>query len=234
MDYSLNTFLQVYDSIKDSIEKEDNKMPGTMNLIEIMNRHHLENAHSDVIAFLINPDENHKHPEYVNSFIKFVNNKLKEKNQNEIQYNLDEIKFVHREEYTYNKRRIDILIKTETAFIIIENKIGASDQPEQMIDYINDISGRNDEGDKEREIFCIYLTRFEKKISDDSLKEDEKKYIKSFLNLTYSDILDWINTLKTRDDETVLKAALIQYKDVLEGLTKQRLTFDRKFNIIKK
>lgn len=237
MNYILDNFLKIYASITDEVTKEEKKLPGTMNLIEIMNRHHLENAHSDVIAHLINPDEGHKHLEYGNSFIQMINKKLIESHQKEIPFiyvDIDEIKYVHREEVTYNKRRIDILIKTESAFIIIENKIDANDQPEQMIDYINDILRKDEDGDKEREIFCIYLTKFEKQISDDSLKEEEKKYIQGYLNLTYSDILNWISTLKTREDEHVLRAALIQYKDVLEGLIKRRTTIDRKSTITKK
>lgn len=231
MDNLIEKIRIVFDSFQKEISQTEEKFPGTMNLIELMNRHHLENEHSNVLAYLINPYENHKHPEYGNSFIKIVNSKLSELGQSQIPFLYDypdEIKYVHREEQTYNNRRIDILIKTESSFIIIENKIKAKDQPEQMIDYINDIEGKDDEGDKGREIFCIYLTPTDRNISEESLTDKEKKYIQGYVNITYLDILYWLQSLQTRDDEIVLRAALTQYKDVLEGLTKKRVTFDKK------
>lgn len=235
MNYILDNFLKIYASITDEVTKEEKKLPGTMNLIEIMNRHHLENEHSNVIAYLIDPKKNHKHPEYGDLFISMLNKTLKDSNQEIIDYHEGELEIetVSRENPTIENRRLDILIETATTFIIIENKIKAKDQSEQMISYIKDIERRNQQLGKR--IFCVYLTPEKRAISEDSLKENEKEnYIDGYLNLTYSDILNWISTLKTREDEHVLRAALIQYKDVLEGLIKRRTTIDRKSTITKK
>lgn len=230
MEYTIDEMKKLICVIDDDLQSTKKSLPGTMNIIELMNRHHLENQHSNVLAYLIDPDESHKHYEYGNSFIAMLNRKLEENNQPKIDFeinNWDEIKYVHKEEMTSENRRIDILIKTETSFIIIENKINARDRSEQMISYINEIEGRNDEGDKERQIFCIYLTLHKREISADSLRKDEKQRY-GYLNLTYSDVLEWLNSLQTRDDEEVLRAAIIQYKDVLEGLLGKRVFFDEK------
>ena len=51
------------------------KTPGTMNVAEIMNRHHLENQHSNIISFLINPTEVHNHPEFGFIFLNILKKK---------------------------------------------------------------------------------------------------------------------------------------------------------------
>lgn len=48
------------------------KAPGTVNIAEIMNRHHLENQHSDIIGFLLDANEKHHHPEYGAQFLSLL------------------------------------------------------------------------------------------------------------------------------------------------------------------
>lgn len=170
MDYSIDSVKKNIEEISSNIKQQLDSQPGSMNIIELMNRNHLENQHSNVIAYLIDPLEGHKHEEYGRMFIRLLNKHFEKQ--------IDEnILVVRREDPTSEKRRIDILIKTETSFIIIENKIYAKDQPAQMIDYINDIQGRDEEGDKERNIFCVYLTPSKKKsVKILFLKMRKKKY----------------------------------------------------------
>ena len=225
--YSIENFNEVLARIKLEMQTAKNFKPGTMNIIELTNRNHLENQHSNVLAFLLDPNERHKHPEYGDYFIELLSQKLHENHQTEIEYDDGEILEVRHEGMTFNKHRIDILIKTKTSFIIIENKTHASDQDEQLIDYTNNINDQNRQDGERREIFCVYLTLTKEDISENTLTKNEKdEYIDGYINMTYSDdILLWIKYLKTRENEDVLRSALIQYRDVLEGLTEKGAAF---------
>ena len=230
MNYSLDEIKKFVLDCNDEIKTKENKTPGSMNIIELMNRNHLENQHSNVIAYLINPDKNliRKHPEYGYSFLEMINKKLKETKQKTISFVKDcPIYKVITEYSTSDKRRIDILIETEDAFIIIENKIKAEDQPQQMFDYVEEMNKVCNTSSDKSQLFCVYLTLSEREISEESFTEAEKAYCDGYINLTYTDLLEWIKSLKTRTDEEVLNAALIQYRDVLEGLLGKRKQFNR-------
>ena len=100
---------------------------------------------------------------------------------------------VYREFQTKDGRRIDILIVFDTFEIIIENKIGAGDQPKQLQDYYEN---RVKDNDKIKDnIFIVYLTRYGDKPSEYSINkellEDLEKNNK-ICYLLHGDIADWI------------------------------------------
>lgn len=198
------------------VEDKRRKNPGTMNIAEIMNRHHLENQHSNIIAFLINPNEKHHHPDYGTKFLSL----LKEKG---LGIQGETIKSVMREDSTDELRRMDLFIRTEKDCVIVENKIWADDQVQQIKDYIEFV--KNKFGSAEN-IFVVYLTPFEKSPSEKSISQKELNELiaqKRYINLTYQkDILEWLERLKTREDEKELHAGIIQYIDVVKGITNQR------------
>ena len=68
----INTVFEVMSSISSKVMNKKHDTPGTMNIAEIMNRHHLENQHSNIISFLINPEEIHNHPEYGTKFLQLL------------------------------------------------------------------------------------------------------------------------------------------------------------------
>ena len=198
------------------VEDKRRKNPGTMNIAEIMNRHHLENQHSNIIAFLINPNEKHHHPDYGTKFLSL----LKEKG---LGIQGETIKSVMREDSTDELRRMDLFIRTEKDCVIVENKIWADDQVQQIKDYIEFVKSKF--GSTEN-IFVVYLTPFEKSPSEKSISQKELNELiaqKRYINLTYQkDILEWLERLKTREDEKELHAGIIQYIDVVKGITNQR------------
>ncbi len=216
----LSTIEDLYESIKTINKNVDNKRlktPGTMNIAEIMNRHHLENQHSNIIAFLLDPNEKHNHRDFGASFL-FL---LKEKG---LAIKGNSIISVKREDTTDEARRIDIFIETDSDYIIIENKIYADDQSKQIKAYLE--SEEKLIGSREN-IFVVYLTPFPKKPSEGSISSDELQLLiknNHFINLTYNkDILLWLENLKTfKAGEETLKAGLLQYIDVVKGITKQR------------
>lgn len=216
----LSTINDFYESIKTINKKVDSKRlnsPGTMNIAEIMNRHHLENQHSNILAFLLDPNEKHNHKDFGESFLSLLKN---------IGLSLkgNSIVSVKREDTTDEARRIDIFIETDSDYIIIENKIYADDQPKQITDYLE--SSEKLIGSREN-IFVVYLTPFPKKPSEDSISSEELQILinnNHFINLTYNkDILLWLVNLKNfKEGEETLKAGLLQYIDVVKGITKQR------------
>lgn len=211
--------LQLVSKIKSYQEKLFNsrdKYIGTFNLFDAINKSHYENYHSDIIAYLLNPNEKHFHKEFCEQFISLI------KNTKDV--NIPDYKFVKvsREKQISNARRIDIFIETDTFKIIIENKIWAYDQEVQLSDYYDWANGEY--GPKP--VYLFYLTPFEtppseKSIPKEKLNELEKSH--RYFSLSYNkDILNWLFSLKTKSDEKVLNAAIVQYIDVVEGLCKLR------------
>lgn len=134
--------------------------------------------------------------------------------------------------FTAEKERIDALVSDRDGnySIIIENKINnAPDQPTQIIRYI-DKQKKN--GFKIDNIYVLYLTENDnnKEPSGDSFpkEHDYRKQIES--NGRYSEInfkrevLEWLKslTILCKQDEILLKSALLQYIDYLEGRFNQR------------
>lgn len=66
---TVNELCNTIVKVAKTVDEKRRKTPGTMNIAEIMNRHHLENQHSNILSFLIDPDEKHNHTEYGESFL---------------------------------------------------------------------------------------------------------------------------------------------------------------------
>lgn len=128
----------------------------------------LENTHSDILAKLLEPRW-----ELVNSLLEMVE--------------LDAVS--SSSQIFREKHRIDILIKDGKRAIIIENKLGAGDQPQQLASYYERLS-------KDGYIVdVIYLTPYGHSPSDDS-----KGDIKDVKILSYEmHILPWLENAKSED-----------------------------------
>ena len=76
------------------------------------------------------------------------------------------------------------------------------------------------------QVILCYLTLFGTLPEENSLPKNTRENLENknkFIQLSYNqDILNWINALPIKVDEHVLQAALIQYKDTLEGLCNLR------------
>ena len=213
---TVNELCNTIVKIDKNVNEKRRKTPGTMNIAEIMNRHRLENQHSNILSFLIDPDEKHNHIEYGESFL-FL---LKEKG---LKIKGSKVFSVTREDSTDEYRRMDLLIETNTDFIIIENKIGAGDQQNQINDCVSFLERKTNAPDK---IFIVYLTLFgdepsKKSISMEMLNELKKS--KKFISLSYSDdIISWLEKLQVSKEETILQSGINQYIDVVKGITHKR------------
>ena len=195
--------------------------PARLNLLDRWKQRY-ENSHSEVIATLLNPKGEHKHGDV---FLKlFLEEFLKDDDDNTIVNCEDLSKVFVKTEYGANEqRRIDIFIKIdEKTCIIIENKIDAHDQKNQLHDYIMHAKKTY------TNIHTIYLTKYGVEASKESLGElDEEEREKIFCKSYREDVSQWLhqclkNRDKNNDKDELVKSALIQYCDTIMGITKTR------------
>ena len=123
-------------------------------------------------------------------------------------------------EYTVkNNGRIDILIKIyskiEKKVIVLENKIYAEDQFQQLKRYYDSMVR---EGYKDKEIEIVYLTLFGQAPSEESILGLKGKNI---IEISYkNEIIEWIEELiKEVAQNPIMRETLAQYKNLLEKLT---------------
>ena len=207
-------------------EKKSTKLkPGKMSLLSMF-RHAHENSHSDVLRYLLDPKEDHKHKdEYLKLFLEEIGFPKLSYNENLFE--------IRREYSTKQGRRIDIFIKiNHNTCIIIENKVWAKDQYQQLLDYCQDMIGK-----EFTNIHILYLTLSGYKASEwslgkkDVLNEEKKKAYDEmeklekegkFLNISYGyHILRWLKQLSFKSDEHTLRSAIEQYIYNIKILTNQ-------------
>ena len=205
---------KVSSTIKKEKENEKSK-PGKMSLLSMF-RHSHENSHSDVLRYLIDPNEGHKHgDEYLRLFLKNVGlEKLL------IHDDLSKCKVVR------EWGRIDLSIQHKEFYIILENKIWAKDQHSQLERYYKLVT--TDREKDPSKVYIIYLTLWGYEASDYSKGEfkdtvfPEMQINKKYLNISYQKhILSWLKQLTFKDNEELLKSAVIQYRYNIEILTNQ-------------
>lgn len=121
-----------------------------------------------------------------------------------------------------NNGRIDILIKLESdtskKAIVIENKIYAGDQYQQLKRYYDAMI---EEGYKEEEIELVYLTLYGNEPSEYSTKglSNEKK--EKIRLISYKeDLILWIEEyIKESSSVSIIRETCVQYKELLKKLT---------------
>jgi hypothetical protein len=115
-------------------------------------------------------------------------------------------------------KNIDILIRGGGVAIIIENKIYAADQDNQLTRYYKSIRGEGIE-----EIYLVYLTLDGSQPSSQSTRELDKCFLDSnkFQCLSYRDhIHGWTNScLSLSAKEPALRESFAQYLELIEKLT---------------
>lgn len=119
-------------------------------------------------------------------------------------------------------KHIDVLISHGGKYIIIENKVNhACDQDRQLVTYINDLNSND--------VYVLYLVRFDEDDhpSEKSLKQSEREKLEQegkYKKKSYQNhILDWLRKCENEIniENVLLKSALVQYRDYIEGLFKK-------------
>lgn len=118
--------------------------------------------------------------------------------------------------------RIDILLKLysdeKRKIIIIENKIYAGDQYEQLKRYYDSMRL---EGYLDDEIELVYLTLYGEEPSEYSIKGLSNEKIDEIKIISYKDdIINWIeNSIKETAEVPIIRETLVQYRSLLLKLT---------------
>jgi len=178
-------------------------------------------THSAMIAELLNPRGSHGQKDvFLKAFIK--------------QFEIKEFKnivttdIIVKVEELSEFGRIDIVVRDYNGnAIVIENKIYASDQPQQLVRY------------RERYNNChlIYLTLFGTDPSEYSIKTTEGIQLlksKEFYNRSYKvDVLSWLlECRKAASMHPMLRETLTQYINIIKILTKQTMNEQNESEII--
>ena len=224
-----NRLNEIFSKIKIIIEKVKNEMkkfPPQFCIFDVVNLQRHENYNSNLLAkFLeINIENEATKLSFVKDFLMYLHNEFKwDYGLNSIEeINHSDIR-IRREEYA-GSRRIDLFISYKKDFaIIIENKIDAGEQDNQLDDYY-----QNKKKDNYKNLYMIFLTP--SGYEPYTLSEESKKELgNNFQTLKHSDIALWLEKILDKykslfdenDDESdndnkyikdykLLKSAMIQ------------------------
>lgn len=190
----LKSLIENKEKIEKDIEEAKKRIIPTVNIINILGCAYDEVKNSSLLhnIFKIKFKYENKEINFAKDFSEYI---IKEKLGNDsVNINSSNIS-VYSEEHPSieSKRRMDLFIQSDNFEIIIENKIGAGDQPNQLQDYY---SNRINENKIIKDnIFVVYLTRYgykpsefsiDKKLISDLEKENKICY------LSHDDIAKWI------------------------------------------
>lgn len=206
----LSNLLQFASRFSETKEKERQKLPFHLNLIDQL--HINENAHSRVLMHLLSyRDEEGKYP-ILSSLIRYIKDNLCMNELGRIN--------IKSPIFTQEKARIDLWVRDENYAIIFENKIyNAIDQEEQLSRYIEITKNYHHD---ENNIFVVYLSQYPKEPEQQSWGKYRDSFKSRYINLCYCNhILNWLKDTvlpSIRYKELYLQTAIIQYIDYLEGL----------------
>ncbi len=211
-DITAAQILQFAEDYCQKLDEVKRDQPYHLNIIEEL--HINENAHSRILAKLLQYKDQERKYVFLESLLEYINDKEGSS------CDFSKINIVY-PEITQEKDRIDVLIRNKDSAIIIENKIcGAVDQDKQLSRYIDRIQKKEYSKD---DIYIVYLTKYYQSPSSDtwSSKREESEYSARFLNLSYMyDILLWLK--KELDilpcKEIELRSALEQYVNYLKTI----------------
>lgn len=204
--YKLDGFklgLSFSDQVHDIIKKHEERRPFHLNVIEaVCHGNFRETGHSLVLADML------KHPDIRSSFLeRFLN----------LKYDALEV--------TAERARIDVALKGNGIFVIIENKVNAADeQKSQVYRYVHEI-GIDKYGYKLSEIYVIYLNPethdnpSEYSLCDENNENNVFEALgeEHYKVLSYKyDIIDWLRGISI-PNEPHIESALDQYLDFLEN-----------------
>lgn len=213
----IHQLIGLLDQVNQEQKQREKESLGTLNLYDLNGISHFENYHSNILAYLLDGSQKHRHPEFGDLFIKYVNNEYLSNSLPSYSW-----RTIVREKATDERRRIDIFLETDTYCIIIENKIYAKDQDQQLTDYYSWALRHY----QNKQVFLCYLTLEGSSPSEYSIPRKELEELHrviKYFSLSYSkDILAWLQSLQTRPGERVLESALLQYIDLIQGLCLQR------------
>ena len=192
------------------------KLPYHLNVIDELYIN--ENGHSRILAKLLQYKCQNQHYEMLESLIDFIAENLKKDS-------FGSIKVVN-PEITQEKERIDLWVREKGQYaIIFENKIyNAADQDAQLCRYIEKTI---EYGYREDQIFIVYLSQNGVDPDEQSWGVYKDAFKHHYVNLSFRyHILPWLEEQvlpNVRVKESILRSAIEQYIDYLDGLFDLRI-----------
>ena len=207
----LNKFLPQIKIVIKEIKEEMKQYPPQFCIFDVVNLQRHENYNSNLLAKFL--QINIKYGEntelsFVKDFLMHLHNEFKwDYGLNSIEeINHSDIR-IKREEYV-ESRRIDLFISYKKEFaIIIENKIHAGEQDNQLDDYY-----KNKKKDNYKKLYMIFLTP--SGYEPYTLSEESKKELgNNFQTLKHSDIALWLENILENKKYYFLHDSNILFKD---------------------
>lgn len=217
-DITAAQILQFAEDYCQKLDEVKKSQPYHLNIIEEL--HINENAHSRILAKLLQYKDKDGEYVFLKSLLEYIKKKTSGLNSDFSKIQIEDPIII-----TQEKKRIDLWVRTKNYAIIFENKIyDAKDQDAQISRYI----AVNREDYKKNDIYVIYLSSTGNEPDERTWGEGtEGKKLKNhfqrrYINLSFKyDIISWLDEsykLILQQKEKTLKAAIEQYIEYLRGL----------------
>ena len=241
----LKNIIDNKDKIFEKINEEKEKLIPIVNITNILGCATDEVKNSSLLHNILKIKFKYDNKEinFAKDFSEFI---IKEKLKND-SVSINSTAEAYNEFYASSEtwRRIDLFIHSDNFEIIIENKIWAGDQPNQLKDYYNNRVNENKNNDKIKDnIFIVYLTRNRDKPSEFSIDREliaDLENKNKICYLSHDDIAEWIkndilNKYKFLKDEKfqLIYSALIQIAYNEKYISKKTEENKMELNEIKK
>lgn len=219
----MNELIQLFNEMHMLIDKHEyiQKEKGdNYNLFKVINMTSDETrVHSSMIADLLNPDGQHQMGDvFLQSFI----NRLNELSDYNISFTCDKVK-VECEKYIGPKTetsggRLDIYLTDGTNHIVIENKIYATDQENQLLRYHNFL--KQFQQDPKNKPLLLYLS-LDGEVHDMDKTTGGEEF--TFFTISYADfILNWLTDCRHKAiDRPLIREGITHYLNLIKILTHQ-------------
>ena len=210
---SIQSALDLAEGVAGTIAKNKHLVPYHLNLIDEL--HINENGHSRILYKLLEyrtPDGDYI---FLKSLLKYIARNCEA---------FEKICVIN-PKITQELCRIDLWVRDKDYAIIFENKVyNATDQEAQIARYIECTQGNGYPLDK---IFVIYMPQKDDKDPvDDSWGEYKEAFASRYVKFSFRNgVLPWLKSdvlPSIPDKDKLLKSAIEQYVNYLEGLFKQR------------
>lgn len=194
----------------------ESRLPYHLNVIDELYIN--ENGHSRILAKLLQYKSENQRYDILKSLLDFIAVSYKKESFGSIKVNQPEI--------TQEKERIDLWVREKGQYaIIFENKIyNAADQDAQLCRYIDKTK---EYGFREDQIFVVYLSQNGLEPDNQSWGDYKESFQNRYVNISFRDhIQHWLKEQilpNVRIKETILRSAIEQYIDYLDGLFDLRI-----------
>lgn len=218
MDELLNQARLILEKVK--VSRNESRLRGEQfNIFHVCGVNHYEVTHSTILAEFLNPQGSHGQGDtYLKAFLSTVG-------KSDFLSDFDTSTASINTEFSASNGRMDILITNDKRqAIIIENKIYAPDQPEQLKRYNNFALNKYHEGN----YAIFYLTLWGSEASEQSAKGVK------YTCISYKEtILTWLeHCIQLSAQKPLVRETMIQYANLIKELTNQTMDTKSKSELL--